>query len=189
AASAAGAYVLAKRGVQPIAQVTEAARRVSSQTLGAERIDVRGAPAEIAELAETFNAMLDRLDAAFRRLKELGADLAHELRTPVQNLRGEAEVALLKDRPVAEYRDVLGSVLEQCDRLSRVIDDILLIERTEGRPDSLELSEFDLANEIEELRAYFEASASGRGIAIEQRNGAAAAPAPGSLRLRADRLK
>jgi two-component system heavy metal sensor histidine kinase CusS len=178
----AGAYAIARRGLAPIARVTSAARLVSSQTIGAARIDLRGAPAEIAELAETINAMLDRLGEAFRKLKDLGADLAHELRTPVQNLRGEAEVALLKDRSPDEYRAALGAVLEECDRLSRLIDDVLLIERTEARPE-LDLAEIDLARELDELRSYYEASASARGIAI------AAAPAPERLPIRADRTK
>lgn len=182
--TAGGAYLVARRVVRPVEQVTEAVRRVSSQTLGAERIDVGGAPAEVAELAATFNAMLDRLEGAFRRLKELGADLAHELRTPVQNLRGEAEVALLKERSPAEYRETLAGVLEECERLSRLIDDVLLIERTEARADALERTEVDLAQEIEALRAYFEPAASARGVRIEVAPGA-----PRSLVVRADRLK
>lgn len=180
--SAALSYFIARRGIRPIERVIAAARRVSSRTLAAERLDVRGAPGEIAELAETFNAMLERLDETFRRLKEVGADLAHELRTPVQSLRGEAEVALLKERSPEEYREALAGVLEACGRLSRVIDDILLIERTEGRPDALALERFDLADEIEDLASFFEAKASGRGVALESR-------AAGGLELTADRLK
>jgi two-component system heavy metal sensor histidine kinase CusS len=180
--SAGFAYLLARRGVRPIEQVTDAARRVSSLTLGAERLDVGGAPAEIADLAATFNAMLDRLDDAFRRLKEVGADLAHELRTPVHNLRGEAEVALLKERSPAEYREALAGVLEDCARLSRVIDDILLIERTEGRADALERESFDLADEVDDLASWFEAKAAGRGVAIDVR-------AERPLAIDADRLK
>jgi two-component system heavy metal sensor histidine kinase CusS len=179
------AYWIARRGVRPIEEVTAAARRVSSRTLADERLDVGRAPAEVAELVDTFNAMLERLATSFQRLKEMGADLAHELRTPLHNLRGEAEVALLKDRAPEEYRDALGSVLEQCGRLSRVIDDILLIERTDGRPDALAIDRFDLSAELDDIRDYFEASAAARGIALER----GAVPAGEPLEIAADRLK
>ena len=87
-----------------MAAITTTARRIRSTTLD-ERLAVEGLPAELAELAETFNEMLDRLEESFQRLGRFSADIAHELRTPVNNLRGEAEVALGKPRTLEEYRE------------------------------------------------------------------------------------
>ena len=90
-------YRIARRGLRPVAEITDAARRIRSTTLH-QRIHLRGLPAELSVLAETFNEMLDRLEESFGRLEQFSADIAHELRTPVNNLRGEAEVALAKPR-------------------------------------------------------------------------------------------
>ncbi len=174
-------YFLARRGLRPLDRVTEAAARVGARTLG-ERLAVDGAPAEIARLAETFNSMLARLEDAFRRLENFGADLAHELRTPVHNLRGEAEVALMKQREPEEYRDVLVGMIEECERLARMCDDLLLLSRVESHHEALEAVEFDLGEELEKIGAYYEATAQARAISV------AVAPTAG-LCVRADRGK
>src|SRR5262249_9572489 len=124
-------YRIAQRGLRPVAQITEMARRIRSSTLD-ERIEASGLPAELSALAGTFNEMLDRLEESFNRLARFSADIAHELRTPVNNLRGEAEVALGRSRSAAEYREVLGSCLEECARLARIIDSLLFLARAES---------------------------------------------------------
>lgn len=86
-------FQIARRGIRPIHRVTETARRVQPANLG-ERIAIRGLPSELLILANTFNQMLDRLEQSFTQLSRFSADIAHELRTPVNNLRGEIEVAL-----------------------------------------------------------------------------------------------
>src|SRR5204862_4391978 len=114
-------YALARRGLRPLHEITETARRIRSSTLH-ERIDRGALPAELADLAGTFNDMLDRLEESFRRLERFSADIAHELRTPVNNLRGEVEVALGQDRSPEQYREVLSSGLEEFGRLTGLID-------------------------------------------------------------------
>ena len=160
------AYFLVKRTMRHLERVTSAAARIGSKTLG-ERLDVRRAPSEIARLAGSFNDMLDRLEEAFRRLQEFGADLAHELRTPIQNLRGEAEVALLKTRTPAEYQEILADMIEECGHLARIVDDVLLLSRVERHEEALEIEPFDLAKEIEEIREYFDDVAAARKIRLE----------------------
>src|SRR5262249_2407169 len=123
-------YQIARRGIRPIHQITETARRIRSTNLG-ERINPDGLPAELHALANTFNQMLDRLEESFVRLSRFSADLAHELRTPVYSLRGEVEVALSKLRTPEEYREVLGSNLEECGRLTHMIDRLLFLARAE----------------------------------------------------------
>src|SRR5262249_5906233 len=105
--SAALGYRIARRGIRPVEAIAATAGRIGSATLG-ERIDTKGLPGELWSLAGTFNAMLDRLERSFAQLRQFSADIAHELRTPVNNLRGEIEVALGKPRTDEEYREALG---------------------------------------------------------------------------------
>lgn len=108
-------YRIARHGASPIKQIATTARRISSSNLN-ERIQPAGYPIELLVLAETFNAMLDRLESSFLQLSDFSANLANELRTPVNNIRGEAEVALTRARSAAEYREVLSSCLEETVR-------------------------------------------------------------------------
>jgi two-component system heavy metal sensor histidine kinase CusS len=86
-------FQIARRGLRPLREMAETARRIRSTTLN-ERLELEGLPAELSLLAGTFNEMLDRLEESFGRLSRFSADIAHELRTPVKNFRGEVEVAL-----------------------------------------------------------------------------------------------
>src|SRR6266851_4339976 len=101
--------------MQPSKAITDRADGIRSSTLDA-RIPTAGLPAELSRLAITFNQMLNRLEDAFARLSSFSADLAHELRTPINNLRGEVEVSLSKARTAEEYREVIASSLEEFDR-------------------------------------------------------------------------
>ena len=148
----------ARRGLRPLADVTAAARRVGSATLH-ERLPLGRQPAEVAALAETFNAMLDRLEDSFRRLDRFAADIAHELRTPVNNLRGEAEVALGRPREPEQYRETLGSCLEECGRLARLIDSLLFLARAEAAKVPLSAEPVAVARELNTVRDFYEAAA------------------------------
>ena len=127
-------YRIARLGIQPIEAVTKAASRIRSTTLY-ERLQTGGLPAELSTLANTFNEMLDHLEESFTRLSQFSADIAHELRTPVNNLRGEVEVALTRPRSVEEYREVLGSCLEEFGRLSQLIESLLFLAPRRECPD------------------------------------------------------
>jgi two-component system heavy metal sensor histidine kinase CusS len=164
-ASAVGGYRIARRGLRPVAEITRTARRVRAATLG-ERLDAAGLPAELAALADTFNAMLDRLEESFARLGRFSADIAHELRTPVNNLRGEAEVALARPRSPEEYRDVLGSCLEECGRLARLIDSLLFLARAEDPRTQVEREPLDLARELAAVREFYEPQAAETGVTL-----------------------
>jgi two-component system heavy metal sensor histidine kinase CusS len=122
--------LVARRGLLPVRAIARTAGRISAGRLG-ERIAEQDVPAELAELASAFNAMLGRLEESFRRLSDFSADLAHELRTPIHTLRMQTEVALGKPRAVDEYRELLASSLEEYERLSRIIGDMLLLAKAE----------------------------------------------------------
>lgn len=161
----AGGYFLAHRGLRPIAIVTATAHRIGPAHLG-ERLTTAGLPAEVSELSKTFNAMIDRIEDAFTRLSRFSADIAHELRTPVNVLRGEVEVALGRPRTDGEYREVLGSCLEECGRLARLIDNLLFLARAEDPKTVLTTEPTDLCPELVAISEFFEAAASDAGIQL-----------------------
>ena len=155
AASSLAAFTIARHGIKPIIEVTKTAKRVRSTTLN-ERIESGQFPSELTELVETFNEMLHRLQESFERLTRFSADIAHELGTPVNNMRGEAEVALSKSRSVEEYRESLASNLEETVRLSRIIDSLRLLARAESPASELECEHFDVPAELDRLRQFYE---------------------------------
>lgn len=124
----AGGALVARRALSPVGAMSRTARRITAADL-TERIPARGAGDELDHLAETLNAMLVRLEAAFVQVRRFAADAAHELRTPLTALRGELEVGLRSDRSPEEYRRVLRSVLESVERLVRLAEDLLVLSR------------------------------------------------------------
>ena len=151
-------YRIARHGIRPIEQMAETARRITSTNLR-ERIQAEGYPSELASLAGTFNEMLERLQESFERISKFSADIAHDLRTPVNNIRGEAEVALARARTIEEYRDVLESSLEEAVRLSELIGDLLFLARAESPLTELRLENADMAEVLTTVRDYYEAAA------------------------------
>jgi two-component system, OmpR family, heavy metal sensor histidine kinase CusS len=164
ACTAAG-YAVARRGIRPVSAIGRAARSIGSSTLD-RRIDLADLPVELAELASTFNDMLARIDDAFGRLSRFSADIAHELRSPVAALRGGVEVALGRARTAEEYREVLGSALEECDRLARTIDSLLFVARAESPEASIDRVPLDVGAELRTVREFYEAAAAEAGVAL-----------------------
>jgi two-component system heavy metal sensor histidine kinase CusS len=158
-------YQIARRGIRPVEEMATTARHISSTNLR-ERILPEGYPVELASLADTFNKMLDRLEESFERISRFSADIAHDLRTPVNNIRGEAEVALARARTVNEYRDVLGSCLEEAVRLSDLVGDLLFLARAESPLTHLRRAPVDVIELLGSVREYYEASAAEVGISL-----------------------
>lgn len=153
----AGAWV-AKRGLRPLARITEAARGITPSRLS-KRIGPSGWPDELSELAAAFDAMLNRLEESFTKLSRFSADIAHELRTPVGNLVGEAEVALSRTRTPDEYRRVIESGLEEYMRLSQIIEGLLFLARAESTDFEVSRTWLSGAAEVKAICEYFEAVA------------------------------
>ncbi|MGB9197067.1 MAG: heavy metal sensor histidine kinase, partial [Terriglobales bacterium] len=158
-------YQIARHGIRPVQEIATTACHISSTNLR-ERILPEGYPFELASLAETFNQMLDRLEESFERISRFSADIAHDLRTPVNNIRGEAEVALARARTVDEYRDVLASCLEEAVRLSDLIGDLLFLARAESPLTHLRRESADIGELLNGVREYYEASAADGGITL-----------------------
>jgi two-component system, OmpR family, heavy metal sensor histidine kinase CusS len=158
-------YRIARRGILPVEEVATTARHISSTNLR-ERILPEGYPVELASLARTFNQMLDRLEESFERISRFSADIAHDLRTPVNNIRGEAEVALSRARSADEYRDVIESCLEESVRLSDLIGDLLFLARAESPLTQLRRQPVDVGELLGGVREYYETSAADAGVSL-----------------------
>ncbi|MGB0047097.1 MAG: ATP-binding protein, partial [Terriglobales bacterium] len=158
-------YQIARHGIRPVEEMATTARHISSKNLR-ERILPDGYPFELASLASTFNQMLDRLEESFERISRFSADIAHDLRTPVNNIRGEAEVALARARSADEYRDVIESCLEEAVRLSDLIGDLLFLARAESPLADLRRERVDVGELLGGVREYYEASAADGGVSL-----------------------
>ncbi len=158
-------YQIARHGIRPVEEMATTARHISSTNLR-ERILAEGYPFELASLASTFNEMLDRLEDSFERISRFSADIAHDLRTPVNNIRGEAEVALARERSAGEYRDVIESCLEEAVRLSDLIGDLLFIARSESPLTHLRCEPVDVGELLGGVQEYYEASAGDGGVSL-----------------------
>lgn len=171
-------WAAARRGLAPLRAIRQGAAGVTAQRLD-YRLPTAAVPAELAELAETLNAMLNRLQDSFRRLSDFSSDLAHELRTPLSNLLTQTQVTLSKARTADEYRDILASNSEELERLARMVADMLFLAKSDNALIVPHREPIDLADEVEKLFAFYEALAEEQGIALACR---------GAARVAGDRL-
>jgi heavy metal sensor kinase len=128
ALAATGGALLARSALKPVDRMSRTARRITAEDL-TRRLALRGTSDELDHLAETLNAMFERLEEAFSHVRRFAADAAHELRTPLTALKGGIEVALRAQRSPQDYRTVLRSSLEEVDRLIRLAENLLLLSR------------------------------------------------------------
>ena len=156
-ASLGGGWFLAGRALRPVEAITQAAERIAGGDL-TQRLSVSMAQDEIGRLAGTFNAMIGRLEASFQQVRQFTSDASHELRTPLTVLKGETELALRRTRSADDYRLVLVSSLEEVDRMSRIVDELLFLSRAdlgeikmESRPVRLDHLFDDLKRQAEVL--------------------------------------
>jgi two-component system heavy metal sensor histidine kinase CusS len=164
AAGGLGVWI-ARRIVAGPKRLAAAANRISARPMS-ERLSVVHTPTELVESTLAFNRMLDRLEAAFKRLSEFSSDLAHDLRTPINNLLGEAQVTLAKPRSADEYRAVLESAVEDYERISRLIENMLFLARADDPQAATNRRWIDLQPTLERGRGYFEMLAEERGVTL-----------------------
>lgn len=174
------AVLVTRRSLRPLKDLAQSIERIGATHLD-ERVPMGGWPDELQPLATGFNKMLGRLEGSFTRLSQFSADLAHELRTPLAILRGEAEGALTKPRSPEQYREVIESSLEEMQRLSAMIDNLLFLARAETTG-LLDRNSFDGRTAIEKIREFYEALAQEQGVELCSEGEAQVYAEPGLFR-------
>jgi len=152
-------------GLRPLKILSEKATLVSGKDIK-QRMPVDNLPIEIAGLSETLNSMLGRLEDAFQRLENFSSDIAHELRSPINNLMMQTQVALSQPRSKNEYLMTLGSNAEEFERLARMISDMLFLAKTENELITLSAEPILLEQEITDLFEFYDALAEDRNIKL-----------------------
>ena len=172
------AIAVTRRGLRPLGAMERAVMQVRAPRLN-ERLGAHDWPRELTPLAAAFDEMLDRLEESFARLSRFSADLAHELRTPIANLRGEAEVALTRSRGAEEYRHVIESSLEEYERLTEMTTKLLFLARADADEAEVKPEDLDTRAMIDEMREFYEPFAAERGVTLK---------CAGQARVKADKV-
>ena len=164
-ASALIAITVTRHGLRPLGEMTRSLEQIGPTHLN-ERMVPGGWPRELQPLAVAFDDMLARLEVSFTRLSQFSADLAHELRTPIANILGEAQVALTRDRSSDEYREVIESTVAECERLSGIVDNLLFVARADAAREPIEQKQFDGRTALEKIATFYRTIAEDRHVAI-----------------------
>jgi len=150
-----GGFALARKALAPIDAMAHQAERISAERLS-ERLPIENPEDELGHLARAFNATLARLEAAFDQLRRFTADASHELRTPLTAIRSVGEVALQVPKSATEYRDVIGSMLEETDRLTRLVDSLLTLSRADAGHIQVQRTDISLLGLAQEASSLVE---------------------------------
>lgn len=161
-----GGWLMARRVLRPLDRLATAARQIEISSLN-QRLPLRGAGDELDHLAETFNTTFAKLENAVEQMKQFTASISHELRTPLTALRGEAEVALLRASSLEDCRGVLASQLEEFDKLSHMINQLLTLARAEAGEIALSLESVDLSALARSLVEQMEPVAAWKQISLK----------------------
>ncbi len=153
-AAALVGFFLAGKAFKPIREIARTTRHITVNNLD-ERITVPVARDDIGQLASTINGMLDRLFLSFQKTAQFTADASHELRTPLTIMQGELEIALRGERSVEEYIDTLGSSLEEVERMSKIVNDLLLLSKSDMGQEVICNDPVDLGVLVEGLLSHF----------------------------------
>jgi heavy metal sensor kinase len=171
-ASAGGAF-LAGRALSPIDKLTGVARRIRAEDLH-QRIDLDLPDDEVGRLARTFNEMIAGLDESFQRQRQFTADASHELRTPLTAIKGQTEVALQRARTPEEYREVLGIVNREADRMIRMVASLLTLARADAGQIPVAREPVDVGRLVSDAAEQVRAAAEARGLTLRVEAGQAA---------------
>jgi two-component system heavy metal sensor histidine kinase CusS len=171
------------RGLRPVKRLSLEARQITPHSLDARLSDTHD-DAELTGLVESFNGVLDRLEAAYRQMEHFSADVAHELRTPLATLISGSQVTLAADRSKEDLRDALASHLEELEQMSALVNDMLFLARADQGDRAQDLAQTDLAAEVDKTIRYCELLIDEAGVTV-RREGAAKAVCSAALVRRA----
>ena len=175
---AVGAWLIARAGLVPLRGFAQLASSITTNSLR-RRMGTAGLPSELRGLAEAFNAMLERIDEGMTRLSQFSGDLAHEMRTPVGTLLGRTQVALSRERSTEELREVLAGNIDELDRLTRLIADMLFLAQAEQGAAALDRTSVALGEEARRVADFLSPLAEERGVGVD---------VSGNASVQADRL-
>src|SRR4030043_1001575 len=150
-----GGQFLAHKALKPVDNITQTARMITSQNLN-QRITPPKVKDEISRLIDTFNEMISRLDKSFQQIKQFSSDASHEMKKPLTILKGEAEVTLRKERTQQEYQQILKSNLEEINRMSQIIEDLLILSKTDTGDIRLNKEDISLTGILNEVVAQMD---------------------------------
>ena len=165
--AALGGYWMSRRALAPVDKITQSARNIGAQNL-AMRLAVPQTGDELERLATTLNEMLSRLDAAFQRITQFTADASHELRTPVSVMRTSAELSLRKPRTESEYREALSQILAEIEKVSRLIEQLLLLARADSSSAAIPIARTNLSDILERVWRQASMLAESKNLKSEQ---------------------
>ena len=160
-----GGYRLARHALLPVERMTDRARLITAERLH-DRLPVENPDDEMGRLAMVFNETLARLESSFEQMRRFTADVYHQLRTPLTAIRSVGEVGLREHRTDAAYRTIIGSMLEEADRLASLVDRLLTLSRAETRQGKLSADEFDLLQLAREVAEHLDVLAEEQGQSI-----------------------
>jgi heavy metal sensor kinase len=175
-----GGYLVARRGLAPIDRMSASARAITAARLG-ERLAVENPDDELGHLASVFNDTFGRLEASFDQLRRFTADASHEMRTPLTALRTVGEVGLREPRTGGVYREIIGSMLEEADRLNQLVESLLTLARADGGHLKLNRDRLDLGDLAREVADHL-------GALAEDKQQVIAVEASGPALVQADRI-
>ncbi|EON14550.1 heavy metal sensor histidine kinase [Pandoraea sp. SD6-2] len=158
-------WLLVRAALQPLRDLDSQVEAVTVDKLDTQ-IKIEGASSEVEVVATSLNSMIRRLHDGFERMSQYTADLAHDMRTPLGNLRGATEVALARPRSVPEYEALLESNLEECARLSQMIENVIFLSRAEHPQFMTAMVEFDVAHALAQIADYFEGLSDEAGVTL-----------------------
>jgi heavy metal sensor kinase len=161
----AGGYWMSRRALQPVDQLTQAARNITLHNLS-QRLAVPATGDELQRLSETLNQMLERLESSVRRITQFTADASHELRTPMAMVRAAAELALRRPRSAGDYREALAHILADIDRASQLVEDLLILARADAGDSAYKKTPVELGELVAETCRAMQPAAEGKGVAI-----------------------
>ncbi|KTC58143.1 MULTISPECIES: heavy metal sensor histidine kinase [Pseudomonas syringae group] len=168
-----GAWWVVRRGLRPLGAFRKVTALISARDLS-HRMKVKGLPDELRDLAHAVNFMLHRLDGDVQQLAQFSDDLAHELRSPMNNLMGKAQVTLSRPRPSEEYKQALESCTEELERMSRMISQMLFLASVSQPAAPLPVEVIDLREEADKVAELFSSSAEERDITLQVQGNAKA---------------
>ncbi|WP_342805801.1 heavy metal sensor histidine kinase [Alteromonas sp. M12] len=146
------------QGLNPLRGLSQKIHDIQTNKMDV-RLDQDKVPVELVHMVQSFNAMLDRLQGEFLRLSNFSSDIAHELRTPLTNIITQTQVGLSKKRQLTEYQELLFSNLEELERLTKMVSDMLWLAKTQNGLTKPQRNELDIHKEIDAQFEYFDALA------------------------------